>query len=364
MVNPEEQLYANALNLIPQLGPVRLLHLHTHFKSFRKAWHASRTDYVNSGFNPKLVEQIINQKEILDPSLEFGKLAKFGIQIVLMESAEYPDILKQIPAAPPILYVRGQVEALNTAAIGVVGTRKMTAYGKAATIEIVTGLVNSHLTIVSGLAYGVDAEALKAAVDLGGRTVAVLGTPIDNAGISPKTNFNLAQKIMENGCLISEHGLGAPVGKQNFPTRNRIISGLSLGTVVVEADTDSGALITANYSLEQNREVFAVPGPIFSDVSKGTNALIKKGAKLVSSYTDILEELNLDQTPMPEIELDNTTSDQEQIVIENLTREPVHIDDLVRNLNLPASEINATLALLEMKGRVRSLGGAKFVKIR
>jgi DNA processing protein len=364
MNNPEEQIYANALNLIPQLGAVHLMHLHSRFKSFKNAWMASRSDYVSAGINPKLAEQIASQKPAIDPISEFAKLSKFGIETVLINSADYPEILKEISAAPAVLYVRGKRQALQTTAVSVVGTRKMTPYGKQATAEIVTGLVNSHLTIISGLAYGVDAQSLQTAVENSGTSIAVLASAVDDSSIAPKSNFQLAQRIMEKGCLVSEYPLGAAVQKQNFPIRNRIVSGMSLGTLVVEADVDSGSLITANFALEQNRQVFAVPGSIFSQVSRGTNNLIKKGAKLVNSYMDIIEELNLDLVPAPEIEIDTVISEKEQIVIQNLTREPVHIDELTRALNMPAADVNATLAVLEMKGRVRNLGGAKFAKIR
>lgn len=364
MNNPEEQLYANALNLIPQLGPVHMNKLFEFFGSFHKAWEATRADYVSAGFNPKLVEQVVTQKTQIDPHAEFGKLGKFGIEVVLANSSEYPDILKEISAAPPILYARGNLRALPTTSVAVVGTRKMTPYGRQATAEITSGLVNSRLTIVSGLAFGVDAQALSTCVEAGGHAVAVLATPIDDKSISPKTNYQLAQKILETGCIISEYPLGYNVMKGNFPVRNRIIAGLAIGTLVVEADLDSGSLITAKYALEQNREVFAVPGSIFSEVSRGTNKLIKSGAKLVNSYMDVLEELNLDLVPAPELEIDITTDENEAKIIQALTREPVHIDDLTRQLELPASQINATLVLLEMKGRVRSVGGAKFAKIR
>jgi DNA processing protein len=364
MPNPEEQMYANALNIIPQLGPVRLAHLLKTFGSFKKAWEANRADYVRIGFNPKIVEQVITLKSQIDPSLEYGKLGRHRIEVILINSSDYPEILKEISAAPPVLYVRGNKNVLNSSCLGVVGTRKMSQYGKAATGEIVTGLVNAQLTIVSGLAYGIDAQALLTATELGGRCIAVLATPIDDGSIAPKTNFNLAQTILKEGCIISEYPLNYSVQKMNFPIRNRIISGLSLGTLVVEADVDSGSLITANYSLEQNREVFAVPGQIFSEVSRGTNNIIKKGAKLVTSYVDILEELNLDVQTTPTFETERETTQQEQQIIESLTREPVHIDELVRALGLPAAEVNSTLLVLEMKGRVRNMGGAKFVKIR
>jgi DNA processing protein len=364
MNDPSEQIYANALNLIVQLGAVRLGHLLKHFGSFKKAWDTNRAGYVSIGFNPKLVEQIVSRKLEIDPPAEYGKLGKHGIEAVLINSSDYPETLKEISAAPPIIYARGNLSALNTTAVGVVGTRKITNYGKLATEEITAGLVNSGVTIVSGLAFGVDAQALSTAVELGGICIGVLASPLDNQSIAPKSNFQLAEKILERGCLVSEYPLEASVQVQNFPIRNRIIAGLSLGTLVVEGDTDSGALITANYSLEQNREVFAVPGSIFSNVSKGPNNLIKKGAKLVSSAQDILEELNLDLIPTPKFELNEGSNTQEQVIMENLTREPIHIDELTRQLNMPASEINATLVMLEMKGRVRNLGGAKFVKIR
>lgn len=364
MNNPEEQIYANALNLIPALGPVRINQLFAYFGTFKDSFTASRADYVKAGFNPKLVEQIVEGKNTINPAVEFGKLAKLGIEVIILNSAEYPSILKEIPSAPPLFYIRGNKRALNTSCIGIVGTRKISAYGKAVCSELVSNLVNSRLTIVSGLAFGVDAEALQVATSLSAPTIAVLATPLEDKNISPRSNFNLAQKIMEQGCLVSEYPLGAETYKGNFPVRNRIISGLSVGTLVVEADLDSGSLITANFALEQNREVFAVPGPIFSDVSRGTNNLIKKGAKLVASAADILQELNLDLTPVPEFIVEEEISDAEQIIIDNLTREPIHIDDLTRQLAIPASEVSATLVMLEMKGRVKSLGGAKFAKIR
>ena len=364
MVNPEEQIYANAFNLIPQLGAVRIGRILGHFKTFRKAWEANRSDYVSAGFNPKLVEQIVSKKLEIDPSIEFAKLAKYGIETVLINSAEYPTILKEISAPPPILYVRGNVKALRATSVAVVGTRKMTSYGKAAAQEITEGLVSAGLAVVSGLAFGIDAAALETATRLGGLSVGVLASPIDDDSISPRANFLLGQKIMEKGCIISEYGLGVQVQKQNFPIRNRIISGLSLGTLVVEADSDSGALITANYALEQNREVFAVPGPIYSEVSRGTNSLIKRGAKLVTSAFDILEELHMGPETAPVLESSDEITPQEEELLSTLSREPTHIDDITRKLNWPASTINYTLVMLEMKGRIRNLGGAKFARIR
>ncbi len=359
----EEQIYANALNLVPQLGAVRLTQVFNFFGSWKKSWEASRSGYVSAGLTPKIAEDIVSAKKDIDPPARFGYMKKLGIEIILANTHQYPQILGEISAAPPILYVRGNKKILNSTCVAVVGTRKITSYGKLATQQIVSGLAESGLTVVSGLAYGVDAEALTTATDQGGACIAVLASPLDDDSIAPKQNFQLSRKILETGCLLSEYALGANIQKGNFPVRNRIIAGLSVGTVVIEADIDSGSLITAKFALEQNREVFAVPGSIFSEVSRGTNNLIKQGAKLVTHVNDIFDELNMDPQTA-EIELDITTDDNETKVMEILTRDPIHVDELTRSLQMPASQINATLALLEMKGRVKNLGGGKFAKIR
>jgi len=246
--------------------------------------------------------------------------------------------------------------------VAVVGTRKITSYGQQACQELITGLVQNNLSIVSGLAFGVDAQALSVCVAEGGIPVAVLASDLDNSSISPRSNFQLAQKVVERGCLVSEYPLGMVVQKQNFPIRNRIISALSLGTLVIEADMESGSLITANFALEQNREVFAVPGSIFSQSSRGTNALIKKGAKLVARVNDILEEFDITSAnPAP---IDLSATPQEQTVLDVLAKEPIHIDDLIKLLKLRPADLNSLLTMLEMKGRVKNLGGGKYAKVR
>lgn len=358
-----ENIYANGLNLLPQLGPVRLTQLFKYYGSFQKVWEVSPTDFAALGLSSILITDLIATKTNIDLEQEYQKLKNLSIEIILLTDSDYPNILKEITVPPPILYVRGNKQILNTAAIGVVGTRKISPYGKLATDHIVQGLATSNLTIVSGLAYGVDAQALSCAQSVIAPCIAVLASPLDDASISPKSNFQLAQKIINNGCLVSEYALGATVGKGNFLARNRIISGLSLGVVVIEADADSGSLITARYALEQNREIFAVPGSIFSQVSKGTNDLLKRGAKLVGSSFDILEELNLSAQPQPTIELGIITV-EEQAILNVLSREPMLVDDLVRQLHKPVAEINAVLVMLEMQGRVKNAGNAKFIKIR
>ncbi len=360
----DEKIYANALALIPNIGAASLNKLLAYFGSFVKAWQGNYQDYLAAGLAPKTIEQIIANKPKINPEQSFAELPRRGIEILLVTEKSYPQILKEIIPSPPILYVRGEKEVLNSTTVAVVGTRKMTSYGQTACEEITLGLVSSGITIVSGLAFGIDSVALHTTVTNSGRAVAVLASDLDNASISPRSNLTLAQKIMETGCLVSEYPLGMTVQMKNFPIRNRIISGLSLGTLVIEADAESGALITAGYALEQNRDVFAIPGSIFSPTSRGTNNLIKQGAKIVTSAYDILEELNLSANDLPDAEAIIETSDIENTILSYLTKEPIHIDELVRTINLTASIINANLTLLEMKGRIKNLGGAKYVKVR
>ncbi|MDP4000765.1 MAG: DNA-processing protein DprA [bacterium] len=357
------KIYGNALNLIPELGSVKLTRLLNYFGDFETAWLAGSTELSKAGLDAKTVEIIKTNQTSIDPISSWDALTKLGIEVIIITEPAYPPQLKEIVTAPPLLYVRGNKQLLKLAGIAVVGNRKISAYGKQVIEEIVANLAPSKLNIISGLAFGVDAEALAMCLKSGSNPIAVLASDLQDSSISPRSNFNLAQEIIQKGCLVSEYALGSNVQKQNFPIRNRLIAGLSIGTLVIEADEESGALITANYALEQNREVFAIPGSIFSTTSRGTHKLIKKGAKLVSTVADIFEELNLDIADVPDTQTFEET-EQETKVLENLTREPMHIDDLVEQVHLPVSEINATLSLLELKGRIKNLGGAKYAKIR
>ncbi|MEO8065439.1 MAG: DNA-processing protein DprA [Candidatus Doudnabacteria bacterium] len=359
----EAKIYANAFNLIPEIGPVTLQKIYNHFGDWHRAWIGSPTDYIDAGLSAKTISQIIAKKPKIKPEQSFAELTRKQIEVVLISEAEYPKLLKEIHAAPPIIYVRGEKQALNKLSLAVVGTRKMSNYGALAAEEIVLGLVNNGVTIVSGLAFGIDAQALTTAVANHGSTVAVLASDLNDTSISPRSNFNLSQKIIESGALVSEYPLGMAVQKQNFPIRNRIISGMSLGILVVEADDKSGALITANFALEQNREVFAVPGSIFSPTSRGTNQLIKKGAKLVNTAFDILEELNLDASTLSQPVLMEVNL-SEELILKHLSREGLHINELIKAVKLTASLVASNLTLLEMKGRIKNLGAGIYAKIR
>ncbi|MGE5392973.1 MAG: DNA-processing protein DprA [Candidatus Saccharibacteria bacterium] len=357
-----EKIYANALNLLPELGPVRLSRLRGHFGSFEAAWNGSVPRFLDSGLDRKIAELVARHRDSADPAAEFAKLEARGIGLILDSEPHYPALLAEIAAPPPFLYIRGQAQALNRLNIAVVGTRKMTLYGKQAAWEIVSGLASAGIGLVSGLAFGVDAEALKAGVEAGAICSAVLASPLDDGSISPRSNFQIAQQIMKTGCLVSEYPLGASVQRQNFPIRNRIIAGLSAGTLVVEADQESGSLITAKYALEQNRLVFAVPGSIFSEVSRGTNALIRQGACPVSQASDILRELNLD-IEAPIGDYDSAIDPAEQPVLALIGHDPVTLDELIRESGQAAAEITAIVSMLEMRGRIKSLGGSKYVRV-
>jgi DNA processing protein len=363
ILNPINKIYANSLNLIPELGPVKLMKLANHFPDFRTAWESGYSELIQAGLDQNTIDAIQNQKSSIDPKKAWGLLESIGIKLITLDDSNYPKILKEIATPPPLLYVRGNPKHLNNLGIGVVGTRKISQYGKLVTEEIIAGLVHGQLNIVSGLAFGIDAAALTACIENQGTPIAILASDLADASISPRSNFNLAQEVIQSGCLISEYALGSSVQKQNFSIRNRLISGLSIGTLVIEADEQSGSLITANYALEQNREVFAIPGSIFSPTSRGTNKLIKQGAKLVNHVSDILEELNIDSPKITQTQTFEETEEEAKI-LQTLSHEPTHLDDLIKLLNFPVNQVNATLSILELKGRIKNLGGTKYVKIR
>lgn len=277
------------------------------------------------------------------------------IKTISIKDKNYPKLLKEIKDSPEILYYRGELKAEENY-FAIVGTRMASAYGKQVVLEIAGDLVEAGLTIVSGLAPGIDTFAHQAAVERNKRTIAVLGTGVDEKSIYPQSNLKLAKRILENnGCLISEYPPGAHGSKFTFPQRNRIISGLSLGVLVVEAKKKSGALITARYAFEQKRKVFAIPGSIYSSNSKGCHYLIKNGAKLVENANDILKELNLPQKELSSFfEGEN---EEETLILGALKEEALDVDKIIEKTKLSAAKVASTLAILEIKGKVRNLGG-------
>ena len=294
---------------------------------------------------------------------EIDNLQKYKIKALTCDSSAYPSRLKEIYDYPPILYVRGELLGEEECCLAVVGTRRASVYGRQVTEEIVNDLARNGITIVSGLARGIDSIAHRTALEAGARTMAVFASGLDI--VYPAENAKLARQIIEHGALISEYPLGTKPKADNFPRRNRIMSGLSLGVLVIEAGDSSGALITANQALEQNREVFAVPGSILSPSSRGTNSLIQEGAKLVRNYIDILEELNLtvmaQQLEMKEL---MPADETESLLLRQLSREPTHIDDICRKSGLSAASVGSVLTMMELKGMIKQVGGMNYVLSR
>jgi len=280
---------------------------------------------------------------------------------ITIRDKDYPTSLKEISDPPKELYIKGKIIPQDKVAVGVVGTRKYTPYGKQVTFDIVGKLARMGITIVSGLARGIDTFAHQAALEANGRTIAVLGSGLDKASFFPPPNYYLGEKISQQGAVISEYPIGVHGTKFTFPQRNRIISGLSLGVVVVEAPKESGALITAALALEQNREVFAIPGSIYEKNSVGTNRLIKLGAKLVIDVEDILEELNLSHLLTLEKKKIKPENKEEEIILSVLSAQPTHIDEVIKKSNLTPGIVNSTLMILELKKAVRNLGKGNYI---
>jgi len=287
------------------------------------------------------------------------------IKEISIDNENYPKPLKQIKDAPQVFYYIGILPKPDEKNFAIVGTRLCSHYGKQVALEIAGDLAEAGLTIVSGLAPGIDTFAHQATLERKGRTIAVLGTGLDEKSIYPKDNIKLAKKIVETGgCLISEYPVGTSGTHFTFPQRNRIVSGLSLGVLVIEAKEKSGALITANFAFEQNKKVFAVPGPIHSSNSKGCHFLIKKGAKLVENANDILKELNLRRLNFEFKQGVEEGNKEVSLILETLKEEALYIDKIIEKTKLPTAMVASTLAILEIKGKVRNLGGNIYALMR
>jgi DNA processing protein len=323
-------------SLVPGVGRVRFAQLENYFGSLENAWQAGPADLKRAGLDARVVRAITAACTKLSLDAEMEKLKRYGVKVFCRNDPEYPSRLKEIYDYPPVLYVRGSLLPEDEWCLAVVGTRRATVYGRQVAEEMVTDLARSKITIVSGLARGIDSVAHHSALEAGGRSIAVFGCGLDM--VYPSENATLARRVMEQGALVSEYPLGTKPRPENFPRRNRIMSGLSLGVLVIEASKTSGAMITAHLALEQNREVFAIPGSILAPQSRGTNHLIQEGAKLVQDYTDILEELNL-TTVAHQMEIKEVipTSDIETVLLKQLGAEPAYIDEVCRGSQLPVA---------------------------
>ena len=356
----DQKKYFVALSTHPKLGARTIGKLHKRFRNIAKVWQAKTGDLAAAGLD---LGQIMAVQEVVlkvDPDRALEQVRKRDIEIITLADDNYPKLLKEIPDLPAVLYMKGKILPEDEMALAVVGSRKYSSYGQRITEDIVYKLAKNKLTIVSGLALGIDALAHKATLEAKGRTIAVLGCGLDQ--IYPVSNTRLADKILQSGgAILTEFPLGTIPFRSNFPIRNRIIAGLGLGTLVIEAAIDSGSLITARAALDYNREVYAVPGSIYAETSEGPNKLLKIGAKLVTDADDILTDLQIDQKSAQKQAQTIIADSPEEEILLKLLKKPKLVDELIRGSKLPPALVNSTLIMLEMKGMITNLGGTCYV---
>nr|BBH94580.1 DNA processing protein DprA [Thermogemmatispora argillosa] len=365
-LSDEERAYWVAFSRIRGIGPATFKKLVAFFHGeLAAAWKAGRGELLYAGLTSRLVESLLRQRASIDPEKELKQLQRLDIEALTLRDQLYPPALRRLGDAPPVLYLRGQLSPNDQCALAIVGTRRMSSYGKLVTERLATELARHNVTIVSGLALGVDTTAHTAALAAGGRTIAVLACGLDV--LYPGSNVNLARRIVASGqgALLSEYPPGVYPDSGNFPARNRIIAGLALGVLVTEAPLKSGALITARHALEAGRDVFAVPGNMFARGSEGVNRLIQDGAHLITGVQDILDALNL-FTVAQCLELQQALPEDplERQLLSLLDHEPRHIDELIRSSGLPAQSVAATLLTLELKGIIKQVGAMYYVLAR
>ncbi|HOA24760.1 MAG: DNA-processing protein DprA [Aggregatilineales bacterium] len=360
-----ERKYWVGFSLVKGIGPVRVRQLLECFGTLGEAWRAAPDDLSAAGLDRRALNSLIETRQRVDLDAELARLDKLGIAVLTWEDEDYPRLLanlRSIDHAPPVLYLRGSLAETDEWSLAVVGTRRATPYGRQVTHQLAGELAANGLTIVSGLARGLDAEAHQAALAAGGRTIAVLPCGLDT--IYPPEHRRLAADIMQSGAVMTMFPLGTKPVAPNISARNRLISGLARGVLVTEAGEKSGALITARHALEQGREVFAVPGNITTSGSIGTNQLIQDGAHPVLSVQDVLDVLNLERVAAYADARENlpAVNDDERAVLASLGAEPLHIDELVQRCGLAVHAANSALVMLELKGMVRQVGPMTYVR--
>lgn len=359
-MDPQEIKYWVGFSSIQGVGKTRIALLEQEFGSLSRAWAAPPDDLRQAIGDRKTVDAIVKRRSAIDLDAAMERLARNDVKALTWHDPDYPELLRETSDLPSVLFVRGKLLPEDTASVAVVGTRRASTYGREAARHLVMGLARSGVTVVSGLARGIDTVAHRTALEAGGRTIAVMACGLDM--VYPSENAGLAKEILNSGALVSEYPPGIKPDPTYFPRRNRIMAGMSLGVLVVEAPEDSGANVTARMAMEENREVFAVPGSIFTPGSKGTHRWIQDGAKLVTMADDILRELNLavlgQQIAM---KVAPQASATEQLLLKQLTREPTHIDVIGRMSGLPIAEVSGALTMMELKGLVRQTGGMHFV---
>ncbi len=358
---PDARLACLGLSLVSGIGPRRLERLMQYFDDIGDAWLASDFQLEQAGLNLRLRQRLVAMRRELDLEREIERIRASGAEFLTLLDDSYPEALRNIADPPLTLYLRGQLLPDDRHALGMVGTRKATGYGRDVAERLAQDLARQGITVTSGLAYGIDAAAHRGALKAGGRTLAVLGSGVDV--IYPANHRRLAQEISHNGALISEYPPGTLPEGRNFPRRNRLISGLSLGILVVQAPLTSGAIITANIAGEQGKDVFAVPGNILEPASAGCHRLIQDGAKLVTGVGDILDELNVTWTRVETATVASKVvpaNASEASLLASLGAEPTHVDDLARRCQMPVATVSSTLTILELRGLARKVGPMQY----
>lgn len=358
----DDRTYWLGFHLIPNIGAARISRLIEAFGSLQVAWEADLAAFREAGINEKSAKALVEHRDAINLEREREKVERANASILTLADDDYPRLLREIPSPPPVLYIKGEIQPEDETAIGVVGTRRATRYGQEMTRRLSSGLASAGVAIVSGLARGIDGIAHTEAIDANGRTLAVLGCGVDQ--LYPPEHRKLSERVIANGALVSEFPIGTRPEGRNFPIRNRLISGLSLGVLVVEAPIKSGALITSTFAADQGRTVFAVPGSAMSSASEGTLQLLRDGAALAATADDILRELNLErrQAAMENRRLLPDASEDERRILQTIEGEPRHIDEIAIDTGINISQLSAMLLQMQLKGLVRDAGGQHYAR--
>jgi DNA processing protein len=363
----DPKAYWVGFNLVKGIGAVRLRALLDFYGSLEIAWKAPLDGLRAAGLPPKALENFLRIRKDCSLEMIWENIHKRGIQVMTWEDDIYPRRLREIDQPPPVLYVLGSIQPQDDWSVAVVGTRRVTVYGRQVAEELSRFLASHGITVVSGLACGVDRIAHEGALEAGGRSIAVLGSGVDR--IYPPEHTRLVERMAVQGAVMSDYPPGTPPESANFPPRNRIISGLAMATVVVEASEESGALITATFAVNQGREVFSVPGSIYAPQSKGTNRLIQDGATPLLKFEDILNVLEIGQVQEKQaarrmLQGEMGLSTVEAQLLRVIVDEPQHVDEICAQCGLPIEQVSATLTLMELKGMIRQFGGMNFSLVR
>lgn len=363
----QEALAFHLLNRLPGCGTKTIRRLAAHFGSATTAWNAPVNEWLS--LDQSKLKEIAENRSRIDISSEATLLEHERINVIPFTDPHFPKLLTEIPDAPALLYSRGNFHLWQEKPlIAIVGSRNATNYGKQVTKELVRGLVQAGFGIVSGLAFGIDACAHEATIEVKGGTIAVLGSGINDHSLSPQSHIKLAHEILDtDGALISELAPGTPPSVGTFPARNRIMAGLTEGVIVIEAAEDSGSLITARLALDYNRSVFAVPGSIFSPVSIGTHTLLREGARIVTGMSDILAEIGDSHAAFTTKSVSLQTlslSPDEEKVYTTLSHEGLHVDKLITIVRLETMHVNTILTKLELAGLIENIGNMQYIRRR